>query len=116
MLNDADKEINTLSSQSLRWSRIVSASEQLVQLAEQKNWDKLGRLQLERDRMIEHFFASKTRSELISSIQADIRKICEQDRKIIDMVAQNRAQLGSEAQHLRAMKNRIEQYMSTEKE
>lgn len=116
MTNDSDKDKNILSSQSLSWSRIVSASEQLVQLAGQKNWDKLGRLQRERDRMIEHFFSSEIHSELISSIQADIRKICEQDRKIIAVVAQNRAQLGTEAQHLRAMKNRIEQYMSTEKE
>jgi hypothetical protein len=114
-MHKREQNDNSLASQSLDWTRIVELSEQLLQLAEQKNWDKLGRLQLERDRLIEQFFATDTRRELISAIQEDIRTICDQDRKIIQMVADNRAQLGTEAQHLRAMKNRIEQYLSTEK-
>ncbi|MBC53694.1 MAG: hypothetical protein CMQ34_07655 [Gammaproteobacteria bacterium] len=113
-MDNPEKNDNTESNQALAWSRIVAASDQLAQLAEQKNWDKLGRLQVERDRLIEHFFSSETRPELITGIQADIRKICEQDRRIIQMVTDNRAQLGAEALHLRAMKNRIEQYLSTE--
>lgn len=114
-MSNPEQENKTLSGQSLNWSRIVEISDQLLQLAEQKNWDRLARLQIERDRLIEHFFQSETLAVLVTEVQSDIRKICDQDRKIMQMVADNRAQLGSEAQHLRAMKNRIEQYLSTEK-
>jgi hypothetical protein len=113
-MNNPGNDNKTLADQTTNWTRIVNASDQLLQLAGQKNWDKLGRLQRERDRLIKHFFSSETHPELISGIQADIRKICDQDKQIIQMVTENRTQLGTEAQHLRAMKNRIEQYLSTE--
>lgn len=114
-MKNPEKGNETLTDQSLSWSRIAEISDQLLQLAEQKNWDRLGRLQIERDHLIEHFFQSETHAALVTEIHSDIRLICEQDRKIIQMVADNRAQLGTEAQHLRAMKNRIEKYLSTEK-
>ena len=105
---------NSLSSQALDWAHIVEISDQLLQLAEQQNWQQLGRLQLERDQLIDLFFRSETRTELVPVIQEDIRNICDQDQKIVQMVTDNRDQLGAEAKHLQAMKHRIQQYLSTE--
>ncbi|ALO46647.1 flagellar protein FliT [Pseudohongiella spirulinae] len=105
----------SITDQWISWKKILDASQQLVQLAEQKNWSRLERLQQDRDQLIEQFFLAQPHPELISKIQSDIKTICDQDRKIIQMVEKNREQLGAEAQRLKSMKNRIQQYVSTEK-
>lgn len=112
---ESQKSKNFLSDQTLAWRMIVTTSQQLVQLAEQKNWSRLSRLQQERDQLIQQFFSLQPPPELMLEIREDIKKICDQDRKIIQTVSDNRGQLGVEAQRLLAMKNRIQQYLSTEK-
>lgn len=113
-MNTPSSTKNTLEYQSLEWDKIVTSSHSLMHLAEQKSWSKLSTLHQQRDQLIEQFFSEEPHPELLAQIQSDIIKICEQDRKIVQMVADNRDQLGAEAQRLRAMKNRINQYMSTE--
>lgn len=114
-MNKSDNQEKSLTDQWISWKKILDTSQQLLQLAEQKNWPRLSRLQQERDQFIEQFFLTQPHPELLSKIQSDIKIICDQDRKIIQMVEENREQLGAEAQRLQSMKNRIQQYVSTEK-
>jgi hypothetical protein len=114
-MSKSDNQDKSLTDQWISWKKILDVSQQLLQLAEQKNWPRLNRLQQERDHLIEQFFLTQPHPELLSKIQSDIRIICDQDRKIIQMVEENREQLGTEAQRLQSMKNRIQQYVSTEK-
>lgn len=113
-MNTPENTDKTLKNQSIEWNQIVTSSHNLMHLAEQKSWSKLSTLHQQRDQLIQQFFSKEPHPELLSQIQSDIKKICDTDRKIIQMVADNRDQLGTEAQRLRAMKNRINEYISTE--
>ena len=114
-MSSPKKNDKSLTDQWISWKKILESSDRLLQLAEQKNWSRLSHLQQERDQLIEQFFLTQPHTELLQKIQSDILVICDQDRKIIQMVEENRQQLGAEAQRLQSMKNRIQQYVSTEK-
>ncbi len=97
------------------WQQIMALSEQLLHSARRQDWDTLDRLHGEREQALEHFFREALIQDLIPVIQQDINKIREQDSDIVQMVKNNRDELGAESRRLHLMKNRIKEYLSADK-
>lgn len=101
--------------QAQAWAHIVSASDHLVQLAQQKDWDAVAEHHEQRDKLLEEFFSQPIEAELVEQIQAGIARIVQQDTQITQWVQNNRDELGEEAQRLRGLRQRAEEYGSIEK-
>ena|SRR5690554_3068196 len=105
---------NPLTQQSLAWSEIMQASDRLTQLAQQKDWEAVTQLHAERDQLLESFFNAPLHAELVPTVQADLPGIIQQDAVIVQLVQNNRDELGAEAQRLRNLKKRAEEYLSAD--
>lgn len=112
--SQADSYQNSLVIQKDMWLSIMLHSQQLLQLAYQKNWTSLMDTHQVRDDLIEQFFKQAIASELVEQIQQDIITIKAQDEEIVRLVKNNQQQLGSESQQLNVMKKRINSYLSAE--
>jgi succinate dehydrogenase flavin-adding protein (antitoxin of CptAB toxin-antitoxin module) len=110
----AEKYKNIVSDQSLNWLSIVTCSEQLLQLAYQKNWPTLLEMHAQRDVLLESFFKDAIAADLVDNIRSDIQIIQQRDEEIIRLVKNNQQQIGDESQQLHAMKKRITSYLSAE--
>jgi succinate dehydrogenase flavin-adding protein (antitoxin of CptAB toxin-antitoxin module) len=109
-----EQYINTVSDQSFKWKSILICSEQLLQLAYQKNWPALLEMHLQRDVLLDNFFKDAIAADLVDSIRADIQIIQQRDEEIIQMVKNNQQQLGDESHQLHTMKKRLSSYLSAE--
>lgn len=98
--------------QAQAWDHIVSVSDHLMQLAQQKDWDAVAEHHERRDQLLEEFFSQAVEAELVEKIRADIARIVQQDTKITQWVQNNRDELGEEAQRLRSLRQRAEKYGS----
>src|SRR5690554_3448742 len=65
------------------WERILQISEQLTQLAHQKDWDALTRQHQLRDELLEAFFAHPVDEELTEQVRQGISHIVRLDSEII---------------------------------
>ena len=110
----AEEYKNIVSDQSVKWHAILSCSEQLLQLAYQKNWPALLELHAQRDVLLDNFFKDAIAEDLVDSIRSDIQIIQQRDEEIIRLVKNNQQQIGDESQQLHAMKKRITSYLSAE--
>lgn len=108
-------ETDTLQQQIQAWARIMDASDNLLQLAKQKDWDAVTEHHQHRDQLLEEFFRQALHSDLVDSVQAGIAQIIQQDTEITQWVQNNRDELGEEAQRLRGLRQRAQQYGSVEK-
>ena len=108
----SEKHINIVSDHIVKWNAILTCSEQLLQLAYQKNWPALIELHKNRDDLLDSFFRDAIAEELIDKIKEDILTIKEHDEEIVRLVKYNQQQLGDESQQLLAMKKRITGYLS----
>lgn len=97
------------------WQQIMALSDQLMHSARRQDWDNLDRLHGERELALEHFFREALLEELIPQVQQDIKKIRDQDNEIVQMVKNNREQLGAESKRLQLLKNRVKEYLSADK-
>ncbi len=107
---------NTIEDQLVSWRSIATFSDQLLQLAYQKNWPALMDLHAHRDRLLENFFNQAIAQDIIEKIRNDILTIQKSDEEIVRLVKNNQQQLGGESQQLHAMKKRISSYLSAEGE
>lgn len=105
----------TRASQQMAWHHIMSLSEQLLHGAKRQDWENVERLHSERERALEQFFREVLIEDLIPLIQQDIKKIRDQDSDIVQMVKNNRDELGAESRRLQLMKSRIKEYLSADK-
>jgi transcriptional regulatory protein LevR len=103
-----------LEKQQLAWKDILDMSGRLLSLAEQNNWQQLDTLHALRDKKLEQFFNQAIAVELVEIIQKDIKKIQEQDRHIVQLLASQRDALGNEARNLKQMKRRLNEYLSAD--
>ncbi|MDP2286249.1 MAG: hypothetical protein Q8L06_19085 [Pseudohongiella sp.] len=108
----SDTYRNILSDHTVKWQSILAFSEQLLQLAYQKNWPALIELHKHRDHLLDTFFRDAIAEGLIDKIKEDILIITERDEEIVRLVKNNQQQLGDESQQLLAMKKRINSYLS----
>ncbi|MDP3517449.1 MAG: flagellar protein FliT [Pseudohongiella sp.] len=108
----SDTYKNILSDHKVKWQAILTCSEQLLQLAYQKNWPALIELHKQRDDLLDTFFRNAIAEGLIDKIKEDILIIKERDEEIVRLVKNNQQQLGDESQQLLAMKKRINSYLS----
>lgn len=97
------------------WHQIMALSEQLLHSAKRQDWDNLERMHSEREQALEHFFREALIQDLIPVIQQDIKNIRQQDNDIVQMVKNNRDELGAESRRLQLMKSRIKEYLSADK-
>lgn len=102
-------------SQLSSWQHIMLLSEQLLHCAKRQDWESLDRLHREREHALEQFFREALIQDLIPVIQQDIKKIREQDSDIVQLVKNNRDELGAESRRLQLMKSRLKEYLSAEK-
>lgn len=109
--NPADQE-TARKNQSLAWSNIMQLSAQLVQLAQQRNWDVLTQQHTVRDQLLEDFFAQALDSTLVDTVRADIQKIIAQDALIVQTAQNHQNELGEEAQRLKGLRKRAQGYLS----
>lgn len=110
----AEEYKNTVSDQSVKWHSILTFSEQLLQLAYQKNWPALLEMHSQRDELLDILFKDAIAADLVDIIRSDIQTIQQQDEEIIRLVKNNQQQIGDESQQLHAMKKRINSYLSAE--
>jgi|GEM_PF-1375522 len=101
--------------QQAAWQEIMSQSDQLLQNAKRQDWEKLDLLHTKREHLLDQFFREALIEDLIPAVQQDIKKIREQDNDIVQMVKNNRDQLGAESKRLQLMKSRIKEYLSADK-
>jgi len=106
---------NTLTKQTRAWSEIMQISDRLMQLAQQKNSDTVMQQHADRDQLLESFFAEPLHAELVATVQADLQRIIQQDAVTVQLVQNNRNDLGAEAQRLRHLKKRAEEYLSADR-
>lgn len=107
---------NIIEDQLVSWRSIATYSDQLLQLAYQKNWPALLDLHAHRDMLLEKFFNQAIAQDIIEKIRNDILTIQKSDEEIVRLVKNNQQQLGGESQQLHAMKKRISSYLSAEGE
>jgi succinate dehydrogenase flavin-adding protein (antitoxin of CptAB toxin-antitoxin module) len=110
----AEEYKNIVSDQSVKWHSILNCSEQLLQLAYQKNWPALLELHAQRDVLLDNFFKDAIAEDLVDSIRSDIQIMQQRDEEVIRLVKNNQQQIGDESQQLHAMKKRITSYLSAE--
>lgn len=103
-----------LEKQRIQWQGILSLSDRLLQLAEQKNWPELTGVHQLRDQKLTEFFDQAIEQSFIETIQTGIIRIREQDQQIVQIVQCNRDELGAESQRLKSMKSRVNEYLSAE--
>ena len=108
----SDTYKNILYDHTVKWQAILTCSEQLLQLAYQKNWTALIELHKHRDDLLDNFFRGAIAQGIIDRIKQDILVIKERDEEIVRLVKNNQQQLGDESQQLLAMKKRINSYLS----
>lgn len=101
-------------SQLAAWQHIMLLSEQLLQSAERQDWENLDKLHGKREHMLELFFREALIQDLIPVVQQGISEIREQDSDIVQLVKNNRDELGAESRRLQLMKSRIKKYLSAE--
>jgi hypothetical protein len=109
---NSDTYKSILYNHTVKWQTILTCSEQLLQLAYQKNWPALIELHKHRDDLLDTFFRDAIAEGLIDKIKQDILVIKERDEEIVRLVKNNQQQLGDESQQLLAMKKRITGYLS----
>jgi hypothetical protein len=102
--------------QLLAWNSIMQDSNNLVQLAHQKNWEQLLALHEKRDERLRDFFNEALTQELVTQVQNDLEIIKQQDADIVQMVKNNQSELSAEAQQLQLMKERIKNYVSADED
>ncbi len=102
-------------SQQASWQHIMLLSEQLLHSAKRQDWESLERLHSERENALDLFFREALIQDLIPVVQQDIKKIRDQDSDIVQMVKNNRDELGAESRRLQLMKSRIKEYLSAGK-
>lgn len=101
-----------LEKQRVQWQEILTLSDRLLQLAEQKNWPELTVVHQLRDQKLTEFFEQAIEQSFIETIQTGITRIRKQDQKIVQIVQCNRDELGAESHRLKSMKSRVNEYLS----
>lgn len=110
-----DNYLEITQAQALAWDAIMQDSNELFQLAHQKNWQQLLQLHEKRDARLRDFFDTELTQDMVSQVQKDLETIKSQDTEIVELVRKNQSELSVEARHLRLMKERIRNYVSAEK-
>ncbi|MEX0739748.1 MAG: flagellar protein FliT [Pseudohongiella sp.] len=101
--------------QQAAWQDIMAVSEQLLHSAKRQDWENIDLLHARREHLLDQFFRETLVQDMIPTVQQGIKNIREQDSDIVQMVKNNRDQLGAESKRLQLMKTRVKGYLSADK-
>ena len=94
------------------WREIEAASQQLSELAHQKQWEQLSELEPKRLQMLKRFFSEPVVKEISSEVASGIELILETDREIDRLVQQSRLKITTQLQKISKGKRVIGAYAS----
>ena len=92
-------------------SQALSCSLQMYLLAEQQDWDGLGKLEMERSLILESLFSHPSLPLLLAKIADTLRRIIEMDQKTMALGKQARQALKREMELLNQGKRAVDAYL-----
>src|SRR5690554_3235894 len=106
--NDAGKDQNitgdfsaqykeSIKNQTAAWTDIIRLTDQMVDLASSNNWQQIDALHQLRDEKLQQFFDQALAESLIETVQNGIAEIQAKDQTVIELIKQNRDELGQKA-------------------
>ncbi|MDH5446330.1 MAG: flagellar protein FliT [Gammaproteobacteria bacterium] len=92
-------------------SQALSCSQQMFLLAEQQEWDALGKLESERNLLLQSLFSHPSLPMMLAKIADTLRYIIEIDQKTISLGKQARNILKNEMDMLKQGKKAVDAYL-----
>lgn len=98
-----------------QWQSILEKSQQLRHLARQKAWERLLKVQQEREGELESFFQQEIPEAMANRIAEDVKTILAADKAIRDEVQAHQSSLMKESTHLKKLQQRSRSYQAMNK-